>query len=658
MTFNYPEWRIECPTCGWVQYYEITIQSQIILNPPKHNDCGKKTILKSPYHENGVLQHALIAEKLLKENHFITNNDGLYYYNEKEKHWELEENTNIVNHLIEKKIGLLRNNNTTLEVIGDIKAKTHQPKLQFNPLHIIPLENGFIDLKKMYQNETYNPILEELKPEIYNTYTLPYPYDPLKGPDKLIEYLSWAYADNPSNIITLLEAWAYTLTPNYKIRKIIFLVGGGDNGKSTLTAILRKIQGEQNCINYTIQELSTPNFLIANLKNKKLNITTESPIHPFDVNKLKALTGGSDSISARVKFQQEEESFENVAKLVFSCNQLPQASNADKSWFGRLIIIQHNISVEEEKKDKDLVEKLTGVEDLSGFFNLLLAFNYLVNKIGSIYYPHTLEEVKKIWEVKSNPLSQFISENFVEDIEGMIEKSDFYKMYKKFANDKFNRKESIVLEEENVLFRKLQSSEFGFWTTRKTVEISEDNKKRVNFLCGLRLLSDEEKHEKTEKLSVKSSSNDDEVLKIHVNKIFELFKSCQGYQGYLEIIRRIVKLRNNIEKYNNIENNINLPVVYPSYNFAPSLTSLAEEVRQKPKNLSSLIVEIFEHFTPDNPIFLQNDGSRWGILHSISSLQSFKKSDIDSVMSNFEQQGFILEVKSGWWVWKGQKFQP
>src|SRR5207302_7003645 len=84
----------------------------------------------------------------------------------------------------------------------------------------------------------------------------------------------------------------------------------------------------------------------------------------------KMLTGG-DSIMAERKFGHPF-LFKNYAKLMFSCNKVPEVQEDSDAFFRRWIIITFPNKFEGANDDRDMLSKLTTPEELSGIFNWAL----------------------------------------------------------------------------------------------------------------------------------------------------------------------------------------------------------------------------------------------------------------------------------------------
>jgi putative DNA primase/helicase len=122
--------------------------------------------------------------------------------------------------------------------------------------------------------------------------------------------------------------------------------------------------------------------------------------------KLKKLTG-NDEFPAEFKFRPPF-MFRNYAKLIFSCNEIPQTDDTTDAFFRRLIIINFTTQFFGDKEDIHLLEKLTTKEELSGLFQVLV--NRLPRVLENGIRKATNENLASTYEKyikSSNPVKYF-----------------------------------------------------------------------------------------------------------------------------------------------------------------------------------------------------------------------------------------------------------
>jgi putative DNA primase/helicase len=102
----------------------------------------------------------------------------------------------------------------------------------------------------------------------------------------------------------------------------------------------------------------------------------------------KSLTG-RDTISSKRKFLRDLH-FQNNAKFVFACNELPMVYDASKGFWDRWILLDfpYTFVTKEELgenknfklKDDEIINNILTPEEISGFLNQeILGLNRLIN---------------------------------------------------------------------------------------------------------------------------------------------------------------------------------------------------------------------------------------------------------------------------------------
>jgi putative DNA primase/helicase len=343
-------------------------------------------------------------------------------------------------------------------------------------LNLLPLKNGVLNLneKRLLPHQFYFPFL---KKNILNV-----AYDPQAQCPQIHAFLDQITTDeNQKNL--LLDVAAYCLHRANPFQKAFFLVGSGANGKSTYINLLTSLLGEGNVCSYSFQELESSRFKLANLAGKYLNTFADLPYMALkNVSIFKALTGG-DVIDAERKYKQRTLRFKNFAKLIFSANKLPRVEDMSDAFIRRVILIEFENVI--EKKDQNLLEKLTTEKELSGFLNLLI--ERLPGVLARGFPEANLEEVKKNYMKKSNSLYAFIDECVEQgDPEDEEEIEKFYLKYQLFCRKRHIIFESFDFFSKHIL-QELNNAGITSKKTRKTI-----GTKKLTLLLGVRVKESED----------------------------------------------------------------------------------------------------------------------------------------------------------------------
>ena len=288
----------------------------------------------------------------------------------------------------------------------------------------------------------------------------------------------------PRDIRTGMEAMAYTFYRDCPIETIFILFGVGANGKSVFTSLLTALIGPDNTSNLPLSDMSRDLFALSDLQNKDLNIDNELAGKTItDTSILKKLTGGSrQKIRVQKKYVKAYD-IQSHAKLFFNANEMPFSQDKTDAYNRRLTIISFPIQFEGKRADKDLINKLTTPEELSGIFNILMHCLRTILKTNEIYASvKTIEEKRLKYERTLNPVKSFLEEAILEEstTEDYIPKTDCHNAYMEYCNEY-----TLPIQGYNN-FCKILKNDFSIAETRKTLDKNKDE--RVMCWSGLRLV--------------------------------------------------------------------------------------------------------------------------------------------------------------------------
>lgn len=260
-----------------------------------------------------------------------------------------------------------------------IKSRTYSPtfkdKLDKNP-NIVSFQNGVY----IFEKETFRLP----NPEDYVCNRLNFDYDPSIMKKEVKDFLRSIFKNEATENYILYEM-AMALRSYRKRENILFLIGEGANGKSTLiNFFLNSLSIYANVATSGIFKASnTPNVprsdLVA-LKNKRLTIIPDLSIPAIDAGCLKMLTGG-DKITARDLYGRHK-SFANDSLIIVAANTLPRFIGDDDATWRRVKIIPFQtkfvetpVNPDECLVDVTVKRKVTdSIEWMQTFINILLSF--------------------------------------------------------------------------------------------------------------------------------------------------------------------------------------------------------------------------------------------------------------------------------------------
>lgn len=336
---------------------------------------------------------------------------------------------------------------------------------------------GFITRDKVYRKTDFLAVINgvvHLKQFTIQKHTplglltvrIPVFYDPDATCPAIDDFI--ASCVNEEDIELIWEFIGYTLLHDYSIRKALFVHGEGANGKSMFLEMITKFLGNENCSSVNLAQLSRNNssadYYVIQLLGKMANICTDvsnETIHSTGV--FKQLVGGNDKITARGIYESPV-SFYNVAKMIFSSNELPKAENDDgKAFMKRMITVEFPNTFEENSEIGDKIMKaITSPDEQSGMLNkALVGLMRLMNRKGR--FDTSAKNMK--YAMLSDPLQAFIDRECIFDANTFCSKQVFYERYVEFC--KRNR---LKILKPNVLGKVMKND--------KKIESSRDYDER------------------------------------------------------------------------------------------------------------------------------------------------------------------------------------
>jgi len=298
-------------------------------------------------HNARNLTNVAMGNKLIEMYDIFSDPYGIYLYQPKGyftfKHSEELLRRDITDHLKEQNF----ETRTVTEILSYIKYSTFSVN-NSKPLNKLCLENGTLNLDTM-KLEKHSPI-NKLK------YILPVKYDMDVNTDAWDYYID-SLVSNPWNK-TLQEAIGNIFTPHYITKKMLYLFGGHDSGKSTFFNIIQSFLGRNNYSTVGLHEASKlfMNYdMIGKLANFGSDIDYKLPLQNYSV--LKQLTG-SDEFQVRQLYQNAV-TFLNTNKMFFCGNDIPMIdkAKADSAFYIRWLMIEcpHTFTT----KDPQFISKYT-----------------------------------------------------------------------------------------------------------------------------------------------------------------------------------------------------------------------------------------------------------------------------------------------------------
>jgi putative DNA primase/helicase len=177
-----------------------------------------------------------------------------------------------------------------------------------------------------------------------------------------VAFLEKIFAGDQGVIRYVQRAVGYTLTGGDTEKAVFVLVGGGDNGKTTLLEALRYVMGDYAAailVEVLMQsgQTSERQYAIADLLGKRFVTTSEAEEgQRLKEGTLKQLTGMGRQVGRRIYGSPFE--FDPRFKLFLDANQKPVIRGQDNAIWNRIRLIPFNVSIPKAEQDRDLAKKL------------------------------------------------------------------------------------------------------------------------------------------------------------------------------------------------------------------------------------------------------------------------------------------------------------
>ncbi|PJN95372.1 hypothetical protein CNY89_08865 [Amaricoccus sp. HAR-UPW-R2A-40] len=242
------------------------------------------------------------------------------------------------------------------------------------------------------------------------TKRMPVIYDPTAEAPVFMRFLERIQPE--PEMRAFLQRWfGYSLTGLTSEQKLVFLHGGGRNGKSTLVDLVAKLMGEY-ATSMPIETLTgsdtrkgseaTPDLV--RLPGARMVRASEPEKGvQFKEALIKLLTGG-EPILIR-KMREEFVEVDPVFKLTISGNSKPEVRGTDDGIWRRLLLVPFDVQVPKEEVDLLLPAKLWA--ERSGVLNWLIdgALDYLN---GGLREPEHVMTATEEFREDSDPIRTFL----------------------------------------------------------------------------------------------------------------------------------------------------------------------------------------------------------------------------------------------------------
>lgn len=318
--------------------------------------------------------------------------------------------------------------------------------------YLFNVENGIVDLKtgKLQQHDR----------ELGLTKITNVSFDENAKCPTWLAFLDQIFLGDQDLVEYMQRLIGYSLTGDISEQIMMFLVGGGSNGKSTFINTIKDLIGEygkQAKSDTFIKKKDTgANNDIARLVGARFVSAIESEEgEKLSESFVKQITGG-EPVLARF-LRQEYFEFVPEFKVFFTTNHKPVIGGLDEGIWRRVKLIPFNLNLPAHKRDKRLPEKLS--LEMPGILNWAIE-GCMKWQHGRLKEPKVVAEATGKYKDDMDILAPFLDEVcYVDDRENesiTIEAKELYNVYERWC---FNSGERALGNRS--FYRMLETKGFG-----------------------------------------------------------------------------------------------------------------------------------------------------------------------------------------------------
>lgn len=288
----------------------------------------------------------------------------------------------------------------------------------------LSMGNGIVNLTQIMEDIPVEII--EHSPDMFFTYSLPYPYVTNAECPRWLNFLEKVQPDQSVRDF-LQEYSGYMLVPDVEFQKFLLFIGEGQNGKSVfLDVVTAMLGGPDNVSSISLSKFQG-NFALSGMVGKLANICGEvGDIEQIAEEKLKSIVGG-DLVEIEEKYKKPYYT-KLTGKHIFSTNHLPRFRDRTLGLWRKMSVIDFAVTITEEEKDERLKHKIID-EELSGVFKWALGgLIRLINR-GKFVEPKMCTDKKEEVSTEINSAKKFIKDTLEFGQGEMVNCVEIYKEY-------------------------------------------------------------------------------------------------------------------------------------------------------------------------------------------------------------------------------------
>jgi putative DNA primase/helicase len=386
------------------------------------------------YYGDGMPGHArLCAADALEEETawmYVLESETLWVYDPETGHYNPRGEARAAN-ILERRLGEHYSRSEKGEIIERLQDRNQTRRQDLNAERhedpLLSVANGVVNIRT-------GDLLDH-SPEFLFTRGVDHDWDPDAVPERTLRFLR-SVTKRDEDMWTLLQQLGHGLMPGHPFKAFVVMFGAGDNGKSAVGKLFRRLVGDDNAASVELRDFREDDFATGDLPGKMINVGDDlSGKKLGDLSMLKRLSGG-DSLRSNQKYEATYD-FENEAAMFFSGNEPPVFAEQTPALKGRLypIHMPYRFTQEDDEHadaDPHLVDRIAGdSEEMSGLLALAVqGAQALIESGGRFALPEGPEERMQIYEAASDPIRRFVIDHLEQGEAGdTVLKDDAYRVF-------------------------------------------------------------------------------------------------------------------------------------------------------------------------------------------------------------------------------------
>jgi putative DNA primase/helicase len=244
-------------------------------------------------------------------------------------------------------------------------------------------------------------------PGLFNTFVLPFDYDPDARAPHWDAFLQTLWPDDPESIFTLKLVFGYLLGGGTYLQKIFLLVGPKRSGKGTIARVLGELLGADAVCGPTLAGLAGP-FGLQTLLDKRLATISDARLSSradqAQIAERLLTISGEDVVSVPRKYERDWCGRLPTRFLILT-NELPRLADSSGALASRFIVLAMHRSFfgqEDHRLGNRLLAELPGIANwaIDGWREL--------QRLGRIELPASAREsMEELYDLGS-PVAAFV----------------------------------------------------------------------------------------------------------------------------------------------------------------------------------------------------------------------------------------------------------